>query len=49
MDELSKCLACGELDTIYHTDECGYCAECYAIENYKYVEVKDDREMENNS
>ena len=42
MDELSKCLACGELDTIYHTNDCGYCTECGTPENYTTVLIDEN-------
>ena len=42
MDEISKCKTCGELDTIYHTSDRGYCTECYAIEDYTTVLIDDN-------
>lgn len=37
MEEVSRCKSCGELDTIYHTSDCGYCQECHSVENYEYI------------
>lgn len=47
MNEVSKCKTCGELDTIYHTSDRGYCTECYAIEDYEYVMVDDNGNITN--
>lgn len=50
MEEISKCIACGQLDSIYHTSDVGYCTECGTPENYTSVMVDEDgNEVENNS
>lgn len=42
--EVLKCKSCGELETIASNGDCGYCVECYAVEDYESVEVNDDNE-----
>ena len=50
MDELSKCTACGELDTIYHTGDVGYCQECGTPEHYTSVLIDENgNEIEDNN
>lgn len=34
---VSQCKSCGELDCIGSNGDCGYCRECYAVEDYEYV------------
>ena len=42
MDEISKCTACGELDTIYHTGDVGFCTLCKSLETYTTVFIDDN-------
>lgn len=50
MNEVSKCIACGELDTIYHTSDAGCCMECGTPEHYTTVFIDDNgNEVENDN
>ena len=47
MNEATKCTACGELDTIYHTGDVGVCQECGTPEHYTTVFLdENDNEIE---
>ena len=41
MEEISKCNACGEIDSIQSNGDAGVCTECGTPEDYTYVEVED--------
>lgn len=42
MEEISRCKTCGELDTIYQTDDAGICMECGTPEDYEYITDEDE-------
>lgn len=43
-EEVSLCESCGMTDTISSNGDCGYCTDCYSVENYTtaYLNNKDE-------
>jgi chromosomal replication initiation ATPase DnaA len=39
-DEVSKCKACGAIDSIFHGDA-GMCMECGTAEDYTYIDIEE--------